>query len=78
MSAPAATDEVCIRVERDGRVFLVRYAGPAASSIAQESPWGGDMWRLPAADVPPAGTVREALAAAERFVANLRLPAVAS
>lgn len=81
MTSPFAdhdTDEACVRVERGGRVFLVRYAGPAATSIAQESPFGGDMWRLPVAAVPPAGEVREALRTAEAFVAGLRLPAVAS
>ena len=78
MNAPADTPDICIRVALDGRAFLVRYAGIRPASIAQESAFGGEMWRLPADDLPPFGPLPQALAASEAFVAGLRLPAVAS
>jgi hypothetical protein len=78
MTPPADTPDICIRVAFDGRAFLVRYAGIRPASIAQENPFGGEMWRLPADQPPPSTLERKALAAAEAFVAGLRLPAVAS
>ena len=78
MSAQPETPDICIRVALDGRAFLIRYAGIRPASIAQENPFGGEMWRLPADDLPPFGPARDALRAAEAFVASLRLPAVAS
>jgi len=77
MTPPADTPDICIRVAFDGRAFLVRYAGIRPASIAQENPFGGEMWRLPA-DQAPHHPARKALAAAEAFVASQRLPAVAS
>jgi hypothetical protein len=78
MSPPAETPDICIRVALDGRAFLVRYAGIRPASIAQENPFGGEMWRLPVDQAPPGWPARKALAAAEAFVASQRLPAVAS
>ena len=78
MTPPPDPADICIRVALDGRAFLVRYAGIRPASIAQENPFGGEMWRLPANDLPPFGPARDALRAAEAFVAGQRLPAVAS
>lgn len=70
--------DICIRVALDGRVYLVRYAGIRPASIAMESPFGGEMWRLPADDLPPFGPACEALREAEAFLSQFRLPAVAT
>ena len=78
MSPQTESPDICIRVALDGRAFLIRYAGIRPASIAQENPFGGEMWRLPADQTPPGWPAREALRAAEAFVASLRLPAVAS
>ena len=78
MSDAANPTDIWIRVALDGRAFLIRYAGIRPASIAQEHPRGGEMWRLPADQARPGWPEREALRAAEAFLASLRLPAVAS
>ena len=77
MSRPV-TIEVCLRVRVDHRVYLVRYDGAAPQTIAAESPFGGEMWRLPVQDLPRNAGHEAALRAAEAFVGQFRLPAVAS
>ena len=76
--SPPVPVEVCLRVQVDLRVYLIRYAAGRAISVAQESFLGGEMWRLPVEEVPAVGYRRDALRAAEAFIAGFRLPAVAS